>query len=80
MADALAEVQAMLREGYGAEDIALALDLDVAAIRAAIRFWQKSGEIRAILKPGNEAADERIHPRAGLTETPREKDMGNGCF
>lgn len=70
MADLIQDVRDLLREGFGVEDIALQLEQPVEAVRRLVRRWQESGEIRAILKPGNEAADERMPPRAGLTETP----------
>lgn len=43
-----ARVRALLREGYGAEDIALRFDVTAEAVRAEIAMLRAEGELTAV--------------------------------
>lgn len=43
-----AHVRALLREGYGAEDIALITDMPAEAVRAEIAMLRAEGELTAV--------------------------------
>jgi len=44
-------IEGLLRDGLGAEDIALRLSCDVEAVRLAVRIFREEGRIGEIVRP-----------------------------
>ena len=67
------EVEALLREGYGAEDIALKLNIAPELVRRHIARLRKRGLIKMVCRAWSldRARLEIERPESGVTTAPR---------